>query len=121
MSDKSNWAKNQALTSLLGASKYLALYSSDPTDADVGTEITGGGYARQLVEWTIVADLATNTNTENFPLATANYPAAVTHLGIKDAVTGGNLLYHKAWDASVTILINDIFQVPAGNLDINEA
>ena len=28
---------------------YVALYTDDPTDADVGTEVTGGSYARVLV------------------------------------------------------------------------
>ena len=31
---------------------YLALYTSDPTDANTGTEVSSGGYARQQVTFT---------------------------------------------------------------------
>ena len=31
------------------AALYIALYTTDPTDADTGTEVSGGGYARAPV------------------------------------------------------------------------
>ena len=39
--------RNTTYTSV--ATIYVALYTSDPTDADTGTEVTGGSYARTSV------------------------------------------------------------------------
>ena len=34
---------------------YVALYTVAPTDSSVGTEVTGGGYARQSASFTTTA------------------------------------------------------------------
>ena len=116
---KSDWAENQTLTTLLGASKYLALSTAATTDAGGITEPSGGAYARILCEWTITNDTATNTNDEDFPLATASW-GTITHIAVFDAITGGNMIYHGPLDANVIIDTDDIFRLPAGNLDIVE-
>jgi hypothetical protein len=91
---------------------YVALYTSDPTDADSGTEVTGGSYARVAVSvadasWSAPADNSgsqriTNAGAITFPAPTANW-GTVTHFGIRDASSAGNLLHHGALGTSRTI------------------
>jgi hypothetical protein len=77
------------------ATVYAALYSTNPTDADSGTEITGGAYARQAVTFGAPTNgVFTNSGAVNFPVATANYPADVRYIGIRDALAAGNLLWY---------------------------
>jgi hypothetical protein len=43
----------------------------------------------------------------------------VTHVGVYDAVTGGNLLAYAALTSSKTIETGDVFRIPTGDLDIS--
>jgi hypothetical protein len=97
---------------------YVGLYTAAPSDAGGGTEVTGGSYARVAVgpsttAWTATqggtagASSGTGGQTANaaditFPAPTANW-GVVTHFGIFDALTTGNLLFHEALTASKTI------------------
>lgn len=100
---------------------YLALYTDDPTDADTGTEISGGSYARQEITFGAPSNgTSTNSAAIEFPAATANW-GVVTHVGIRDALTSGNLLYHTALDASKTINNGDIFKILTSNLSVTLA
>lgn len=98
---------------------YLALFTTDPTDAGTGTEVSGGGYARQSISWNTPASGATTNSADvTFPQATGNY-GTVTHIGIFDASSAGNLLYHGALSASKSVETNDTFLVEAGDLSIS--
>ncbi len=100
---------------------YLALYTDDPTDADTGTEISGGSYARQSITFGAPSNgTSTNSAAIEFPAATANW-GVITHVGIRDALTSGNLLYHTALDASKTINNGDIFKILTSNLSVTLA
>jgi hypothetical protein len=100
---------------------YLGLYTSDPTDADTGTEVTGGSYARQAITFGAPSNgVTSNTAAIEFPQATANW-GTVGWIGIEDALTGGNLLYHSPLDASKTIQSGDIFKVAIGSLSVTLA
>jgi len=100
---------------------YLALYTSDPTDADTGTEVSGGSYARQAITFSAPSNGATsNSAAIEFPTATGSW-GTVTYVGIRDAVTSGNLLYHTALDASKAIDTGDIFRISSGNLTVTLA
>src|SRR4029450_6168442 len=97
---------------------YVALYTAAPSDAGGGTEVTGGSYARVQVgpsttTWnatqggTAGAPSGTGGQTANaaditFPAPTANW-GVVTHFGIFDAVSAGNLLFWGALAARKTI------------------
>jgi hypothetical protein len=96
---------------------YLALFTTNPADDDTGTEVTGGGYARQSVTFTVTDDTASNTSAIEFPTATANY-GTVSHVGVYTASTGGDLIAHAALTSSKSIEVGDVFRVPAGDLDI---
>ena len=50
------------------ATIYLALYTSNPTSADVGTEVTGGSYARQAITFGSSAS-GVASNSFNVPIA----------------------------------------------------
>lgn len=94
---------------------YVALYTAAPSDAGGGTEVSGGSYARVQVgpsdtAWTATqggtpaaASSGTGGLTGNgsaivFPTPSANW-GVITHFGILDAVTSGNLLI---WGALTT-------------------
>ncbi|OME59488.1 phage tail fiber protein [Paenibacillus odorifer] len=99
---------------------YVALYTSNPTGADTGQEVSGGGYVRQVVTFgppTPVNGKQTIKNLADlvWPVATADW-GLLTHVGIRDAATGGNLLYFGPLDDPRTILRGDIFKYVIGQL-----
>ena len=96
---------------------YLALFTTDPGDADGGTEVSGGAYARQSVTFTVSGDTASNSGAIEFPTATASY-GTVSHVGIYTALTGGTLIAHAALTTSKAIDTGDVFRVPDGDLDV---
>ena len=100
---------------------YLALYTSDPTDADTGTEVSGNAYARQSITFGSPSNgVSTNSAAIEFPQATGSW-GTVAYIGIRDALTTGNLLYHTALDASKTIATGDVFKVAIGSLSVTLA
>lgn len=101
------------------ATVYLALYLSDPTEADTGTEVSGGGYARQPVTFTAPSNgQVTNSADIIFPVATTDW-GTVTHVGIRDAATGGNLLWYGPLTVSKVIQANDQLIIKAGDLVVS--
>jgi len=103
------------------ATVYVALFTSDPTDAGSGTEVSGGSYARQSATFAAPSNGASSTNADvQFPQATGNW-GTITHFGIYDALTTGNLLYHGALTASKTIETGDVFKIASGNLTVTLA
>jgi hypothetical protein len=100
---------------------YVALYTSDPTDADTGTEVSGTSYARQSVTFGSPSNgVTTNSAAVEFPQAGGSW-GTVTHIGIRDASTSGNLLYHTALDASKAISTGDVFRIASGSLSVTLA
>lgn len=93
---------------------YVGLFTAGPTDAGGGTEVTGGSYARVDLapldaNWTATqggtsgnssgtSGLTSNALAITFPAPTANW-GTVTHYGLFDASTGGNLW---VWDLLTT-------------------
>jgi len=102
---------------------YLALYTSNPTAADTGTEVSGGGYQRMQITFTAPVTENGKKTIKNstdivFPMATANW-GTVSHVGIRDAATGGNLLYYGPVENPRSIQANDILKFLAGSLALN--
>jgi len=102
------------------ATMYLGLHTSNPDEDDSGTEVSTSGtaYARQTVAFTTTGSTSSNSAAVEYPTATANY-GTVTHVGVYDAVTGGNLLAYAALTSSKTIETGDVFRIPTGDLDIS--
>ncbi len=99
------------------ATLYVALFTAAPSDSGGGTEVSGGAYARQTIAFTTSGDTTSNNAAIEFPTATANY-GTVTHVGIYDASSAGNLMAWAALTSSKTIETGDVFRIPSGDLDI---
>lgn len=103
------------------ATIYLALYTSDPTDADTGTEVSGNAYARVQITGGNAFGAPSNGQGSNagaitFPMATPGAWGTITHVGIRDASSGGNLLLHGQLAASRVVNAGDTFTIPAASL-----
>lgn len=112
------------------ASLFLALFTAAPSDTGGGTEATGGSYARKEIV----------NNTTNFPVAgisgsvtlksngvditmftasgSVSAGANMTHWGLFDALSGGNLLAWGSIDTPAPIGTGDTPTFATGALDI---
>jgi hypothetical protein len=107
--------RNTALTS--PSSVFLALYTVTPSDTGGGTQVTGGGYARQAITFGAPTNGAiANTSAVSFTASGAGFGTVVA-VGIFDASAGGNLL---AWDGITSATVNDgdTITFPTGDLQI---
>jgi hypothetical protein len=128
MAEFSNFLENALINAVLRnttytspATVYVSLYTTDPTDADTGTEVSGGSYARTAVTMGAPSNgVSTNSADVTFPTATASW-GTVAYIGIHDASTSGNLLFHTPLDTSKTIDTGDIFKITTGNLSVTLA
>lgn len=98
-------------------SVYVGLYTVAPSEAGGGTEVSGGGYVRVVGTFTVTGNTATSNAAVEYPTATADY-GTVSHVGIFDAISGGNLLAYAALTASKAITTGDVFRIPTGDLTI---
>ena len=98
---------------------YLALFTSNPAEDASGTEVSTSGtaYARQSVTFTVSGNTATNSAEIEFPTATAAF-GTVSHVGIFDATTGGNMIAYAALSTSKAIDTGDVMRVPASDFDL---
>lgn len=105
------------------AAVYLGLFTADVTDAGTGPEVTDSGYARKAVTFAAPAVVGTTHSCANAATVEFNaiVQAAVTvsHFGIYDAATGGNLLYHGVFGSSRTLQIDDVPTVAAGAVSVS--
>jgi hypothetical protein len=128
MAEISNYLENALINATLRATTYtsvatvyVSLWTSDPTDAGSGTEVSGGSYARTAVTFAAPSNgVTTNSADVTFPTATASW-GVVGWIGINDAASSGNLLYHSPLDTSKTIDSGDIFKISTGNLSVTLA
>lgn len=97
---------------------YVGLFTADPTDTGSGaTEITGNNYSRVSATFTVSGDTATTSAAVEFAAATGSW-GTISHIGVFDASSGGNLIAHSALTASKAIGTGDVFRIPANDLDI---
>ena len=128
MAEISNFLENAIINATLRnttytsvATVYVSLWTSDPTDAGSGIEVSGGSYARTAVTFGAPSNgVTTNSADVTFPTATGTW-GTVGWIGINDALSSGNLLYHTALDASKSITSGDIFKITTGNLSVTLA
>jgi len=121
-----------------GTTRYVALFTAAPSDSGGGTEVSGGAYARAQLDasttnWTNTqasgsgASSGTGGATQNNAIVTFPTPSGanwgvITHFGIFDASTSGNLLFHGALTASKTVNDGDAAPTfPVGTLVITLA
>ena len=124
---KSNYLENKVIDHFLGTSStsapsnvYMGLFTSNPTDANSGTEVSGNGYSRQVITFNAASSgSATNSSAETFTASGGNF-GTITHFGIFDASTSGNLLYHGALTDDKVIEDGDSLVVAATAITITE-
>jgi hypothetical protein len=102
---------------------YVALYTVAPSDSGGGTEVSTGGYARKTVTFaaaTSGAGTTSNTGDVSWTASGAAFGTVVA-IGIFDASTSGNLLWHGNMTASKTIADGDTLEFSTGNIDLTLA
>lgn len=102
---------------------YVALYTSAPSDSGGGTEVSGNGYSRQSVAFDAASSPGGTTSNSGAVTFTASGGSwgTISHIGIFDASTSGNLLWHGAMTASKTIADGDTLEFAIGNIDLTLA
>ena len=112
-------------TTLTSPNAYIGAFTNSPTDSASGTECSGSGYARvQIDNKTSAATTGTdnssitNSSAITFPAASGGAWGTITHIGIFDASSSGNLLAHGSLSASKTISDGDTLQINASALTI---
>jgi len=126
MSAMSDYLENEILDHILATGSYTAptavyvgLSTASFADDNSGTELSGSGYARVAATFGAAASgTASNSAAIEFPAATGSW-GTVSHFGIFDASTSGNLLIHGAFTASKVIASGDILKINTGDLDIS--
>lgn len=100
---------------------YVGLFTTTPTaDAGTGgTEVSGGGYARQAVTFGAPSAGSTSNSADvTFPTATADW-GTINGFGIWDAASGGNLLAFESLTTPKTIGSGDTARFAAGDLTLS--
>lgn len=102
---------------------YVALYTAAPSDSGGGTEVSGNGYSRQSVTFDAASSPGGTTSNSAAVTFTASGGSwgTISHIGIFDASTSGNLLWHGAMTASKTIADGDTLEFAIGNIDLTIA
>ncbi len=141
MSKFSNYTEGNIIeTTLRGAAfpvpanVYVALFTADPTDANVtANEVQTAAlpaYVRQdaaasagiATGWSASADgVSSNAKVITFPANNGAGSVTVTHIGLYDAATGGNLLYHAPLVSSKTLLVGDVLSFGIGSITVTVA
>jgi len=131
MAGFSDYLEDKVLDHVFGGSAYTApgtlyvgLFTAAPSDSGGGTECSGGSYARKSMPAMAVSGTsptqATNGAAVEFATATGAW-GTVTHVGVFDAASSGNLMAWAALTASKTVASGDVFRFDAGDLDITLA
>ena len=128
MSALSDYLENKILDHVLGTTAYTApstvyigLATASFADDNSGTELTGNNYSRVSAAFDAAASGTTdNTAAIEFAAATGSW-GSVSHFGIFDAASSGNLLIHGAFTSAKTIASGDVLKIAAGDLDVTAA
>jgi len=129
MSAISNYLENALLNATLRnttytspATVYAGLFTTDPTDAGTGSEVSGGSYARKAITFAAPSNGVTTNSAAacEFDQATGSW-GTITHFGIFDALTTGNLLYYGALTTSKTIASGDVFKFATSSVTVTLA
>ena len=95
---------------------YLGLFTSNPGEGG-GTEISGNGYTRKAVTFTVTGDTATNSGAVEFDVATGSW-GTISHVAVFDAASGGAQIAYAALTTAKAIDTGDVLRFPTGDVDI---
>lgn len=134
----SDFLENASLDHELGTAEYvfaaggrfLALFTADPTDANVAANevdpaVDDTAYARQPITFASSSGgQADSSSAQTFGAVVYGSGGAaydVTHIGIYDAVTGGNLLRHKELSVPITRQATKTLVFDAGSIKVTRS
>lgn len=143
MSQMSDYLENQIIDHIFRTTAFtkptvlaVALLTAAPTDAGGGTEVSGNAYARVSLNpldanWngtqgnttgvsSGTGGVTSNASVITFPTPTASW-GTVTHFGLYDATTAGNLILWGTLTVSKVINNGDAVTFPAGSLQFTFA
>jgi hypothetical protein len=129
MAGKSNYTEGNVVAWMVGKTAMpalpttrVALFTAAPTDAGGGTEFTG--VARKT---TAAADWATpsgtprsSSNATVLDFGTSTAAGTITHFGLMDAASAGNLLGWAALTTPRTVAVGDGLRFPIGSLVVQD-
>lgn len=127
MTAASDYLENKWLDHVTGVASYtpptnvyLALFSDNPGEDASGTELSGSNYARADITGVMgapTAGVSVNDSLISFPQPSADW-SEVTHFGIFDAASAGNLLFYGAVGTSLTPKANGNVAFRGGKLRV---
>jgi len=128
MSAMSDYLENEILDHILGTGAYtmpttvyVGLSTGSFGDDNSGTELTGNNYSRVSASFSAAASGTTSNDAAiEFAAATGSW-GSISHFGIFDAASSGNLLIHGAFASAKTIEVGDVLKISTGDLDITAA
>jgi len=110
-------------------SSYVALFTADPSDANTtANEVQVANwpaYVRQdaasgaaiSTGWSAPANgVSSNAKTLTYPSNNGSGTVTVTHVGLYDASSGGNLIMHSALSSSKALSVSDVLSFAIGSL-----
>jgi len=128
MSEMSNYLETKILDYVLRdtadwapATVYLALHTADPAEDASGAEVSGGSYARQACAFDATHATGGNTANTSAESFTGMPACTVSHIGIWDHASAGNLLFYTDVTASKTVGSGDTISVAAGAVTVTLA
>lgn len=117
-----DWAEVEAMKYLFTAEVmgnrpeawYVALHTADPSDAGSSNEVVAAWYARKSATFTRTNNSVSNTGAVTWSAVTGSQ-VTITHVTVKDALSGGNTLAVLAITAQ-NLKVNDVLSISAGQL-----
>ncbi len=100
---------------------WISLHTADPTRNGLFTaEVAVGDYGRMPAAFDAAAlGIIQNTDVEQWIATGADF-GLITHAGLNDALTTGNMLYSTPLDVSKNVPDGDIFQFAAAAFTITQ-
>jgi hypothetical protein len=131
MASMSDYLERKLLDHTLGTTAYtfpstvyLSLHTADPTDVTataLANEVTGGSYGRQIIEFVAAAGTSGLTSNEIACVFPDMPDVTVTHIGIMEDLTGGELLYHGVLTTPKDLDAGDTVSVAIGAISVTLA
>lgn len=120
-----NYMENLVLNTLRGqtatapSNLYAALFLSSPGETGAeGTEVSYQGYQRQPITFSAPAPLSGGIGFQNaaevtFPITPVSL-GSITHIGVLDSPTGGNMLLYGEFTEAISVGANESPVIVAG-------
>ena len=116
MSAAANSFENTVLDTLGSNASTLHLYTTNPTDADTGTEVSDSNYSSQSISFSTASGGSTSNSAEiSFPAM--NGSVTVSHWGVKDS-SSNLLVYGAISGGSVSMSAGDVIKFASSAITV---